>query len=137
MDFNTTDIALASIGVVVTSVGLLGWVVKFLLQEMKKSMDNNTESYKLVAKALDKLSRTTDKNTMATKSADSYLRQRNGRDNEHHTAVLKAIETIPNTLRKIADDQSKAIIKAVTVKEQIVEHQQVDHMHIKPETDNG
>ncbi len=89
------------------------------------------ETYKEVAVALNRLIISTDQNTMATTSADTYLKQRNGRDIEKHAELLKATEAIPITLRKIATDQSKAIIKAVTIQDQHVEHQHVDHEIVK------
>ncbi len=101
---DNSAIVIASLGIVATAVGALSYIVKLLVVEVKKSIENSTKSQVAVAKALEKVSKNTDKNTQATKHADEYLRQRNGRDNEHHTAVLKALEVVPQTLRKIADD---------------------------------
>lgn len=103
---------LAVIAILATTVGALVWVIKYLFTK--------------VVPALDGLKQSTEANTQATKAADQYLRERNGRDSEHHTESLKAIQAIPPTLQKIADEQAQAIIKAVTVQEQHVEHQYVE-----------
>lgn len=103
--------------------------LKFLREEGK----NRDKTYELVSEELSKLSNSTDKNTQATKSADEYLRERNGRDNEHHGAVLTAINEIPKTMKKIANAQSKAIINAVSVNEQSVKEQTVKHQTIVKE----
>lgn len=84
-----------------------------------------------IVPALNGLRKATEQNISATKSADIYLRERNGRDNEHHQAVLESINAIPDTLRNIADDQQKAIIKAVKVSKQNVTEQKVEHQTIK------
>lgn len=105
-------------------------VVVLFLKFIKEEAEKRDRTYEEVAKALNKLSANTTKNTAATTSADTYLRQRNGRDNEHHAATLKAIQVIPATLKKIADDQQKAIIKAVKVERQSVTEQKVEHQTI-------
>lgn len=133
---NDQSVALSAIGVVITAVGALVWIVKFLMVEMRKSIDHNTSSYQDVARVLGKLSISTDKNTRATMSADAYLRKRNGRDNEHHKLVLEGLEAIPTTMKKIADDQANAIIRAVVkerkvIKDQRVVRQTVEHEVVK------
>lgn len=108
---------LAALGIVSACVAGLIWVIKRMFND--------------ILPALDGLKAATQSNTSATKSADEYLRERNGRDNEHHAATLKAINAVPTTLQKIADDQAKAIIKAVTVEKQSVNEQTVAHQHVK------
>jgi len=98
-----------------TVAGLI-WVVKYVLKEVKP--------------ALDKLVEVTKKNTVATEKADSYLRERNGRDIEKHTELLKATQKIPQVMQQIANTQSKAIIQAVKIKEQHIEHQHVDKQDV-------
>lgn len=77
-------------------------------------------------------------NTKATASADTYLRERNGRDNEHHAAVLKSLDAIPTTMQTIADAQSQAILSAVKgdqhIVKQIVDKQEVGKSTVKDET---
>lgn len=86
---------LAALAIVATSVGGLIWIVKFLLTQFRKTLEANTKALSL--------------NTRATKNADNYLRERNGRDNEFHAQVLKSLEKLP--IQK--------------VKEQRVEHQTI------------
>lgn len=106
-------------------------VVVLFLKFIKEEAEKRDKTYDNVAKALDRLSKATTKNTSATTSADVYLRERNGRDNEHHAGTLKAINAIPVTLKKIADDQQKAIIKAVKVERQNVTEQKVEHQTVR------
>ena len=107
---------IAALGIVSACVGGLIWVIKRMFSD--------------VVPALEGLKKATDQNTSATKAADTYLRDRNGRDKEHHTASLRAIRAIPVTLKKIADDQEKAIIRAVKVEKQSVTEQKVEHQTI-------
>lgn len=94
---------------------------------MKDDSTKRDKTYEEVARALNTLTNATLKNTEATSSADAYLKQRNGRDIEKHTELLKATKAIPATLKKIADDQAIAIIKAVKIERQYVEHSHVEH----------
>lgn len=110
-------VMLAALGIVSACVAGLIWVIKHLFSQ--------------VIPALNGLKKATDQNTAATKSADVYLRERNGRDNEHHSATLKAIKAIPSTMQTIADAQKVAIIKAVNVKEQSVTEQTVRHQTVQ------
>lgn len=106
-------------------------VVVLFLKFIKEEAEKRDKTYANVAKALDKLSKATTKNTSATASADEYLRERNGRDNEHHASTLKAIQKIPTTLDTIAKAQEKAIIKAVKVDRQNVTEQKVEHQTVR------
>lgn len=114
-------------------------VVIIFLKYMREETTNRDRTYLQVAQALDKLTRATLKNTEATTSADTYLKERNGRDIEKHHELLMATKEIPKTMKKIADEQAHAIIEAVTVKEQHVDHQyvkssKVDTEFVKHET---
>lgn len=84
--------------------------------------------------ALNHLTKATVQNTEATKSADTYLKQRNGRDIEKHAELLLATQAIPTTLQQIADEQAKAIISAMEVREQHVAFQTVNQSMVKDET---
>lgn len=110
---------IAALGIVSACVAGLIWVIKKMFND--------------IVPALNGLKRATEQNTSATKSADTYLRERNGRDNEHHTAVLASINEIPATMKKIADAQSSAIIEAVNVKKQSVAEQRVEHQTVVKE----
>lgn len=107
----------------IAQFGASGAVVVVVLAFLKFMRDERVRSDKreaILVKAINK-------NTKTVKAADSYLQQRNGRDIEHHKSTLKAVEEIPKTMQRIANDQSKALLKAVEIKEQHVEHQHVDN----------
>jgi len=110
-------VLLSALAIVATCVAGLIWVIKYLFSQIVPAMKGLEEA--------------TAQNTAATKSADIYLRERNGRDNEHHSAVLESINEIPKTMKKIADDQSSAIIKAVSVNKQSVAEQTVKHQTVE------
>jgi len=114
---------LAALTIVSACVAVLVWVIKFLFQKILPAMENNN-------KLTEQANKATKANTKATKAADTYLRERNGRDNEHHKAVLESIEAIPKAMNKIAKDQEMAIIKAVKVEKQSVAEQKVEHMTV-------
>lgn len=103
---------LAALGIVSACVGGLIWVIKTMFSK--------------IIPALEALTNATRQNTSATKAADRYLKQRNGRDIEKHAELLEATQAIPTTMQRIADAQADAILKAVEIKEQHVEFQRVD-----------
>lgn len=115
-------------------------VVIAFIKYMQARDEKQDAIYEKVATSLTNLDRTvgklstaTTKNTEATISADTYLKQRNGRDIEKHAELLVATQAIPEKMQAIADTQARAIIKAVTIKEQHVEHQHVEEARIKKE----
>lgn len=108
---------LAALGIVSACVAALVWVIRFMFGRL--------------VPMIEELIKNTAANTSITESADKYLRDRNGRDSEHHKATLSAINKIPTTMKKIADAQAKAIIKAVDIREQHVEHQHIDKQTLK------
>lgn len=63
-------VVIAALGIVSVAVTALVWIVKFLMKEMRKTLDKNTASNVLVA----------EKTAQNTK----YLKERNGRDAEMH-----------------------------------------------------
>lgn len=110
---------LAALGIVSSCVLLLGWIIKFMFMKLLPAMENNN-------KLTEEGNKLTKANTKATTTADIYLRERNGRDNEHHEATLKAIKKIPTVLQEIADSQAASIIKAVGKGTQHLDKQVVD-----------
>jgi len=66
--FDSTSIALAALGIVSTVVLALIWIIKYLFTSFKPAVDQLVVSVET--------------NTKATLSADTYLRERNGRDSE-------------------------------------------------------
>lgn len=107
---------IAALGILATCVGGLLWVIKFVFTKLIPAIDHLTDATK--------------RNTLATKSADEYLRQRNGRDNEMHGQVLGALKAIPGEMKKLADssvEQVGAIVQNIsrqTVETQIVKNKE-------------
>ncbi len=120
-------VMLAALGIVSACVAGLIWVIKRMFNDILPALKNLTKATEL--------------NTSATQSADTYLKARNGRDIEKHAELLKATQAIPDTLKRIADDQASAIIKAVTVQENIKEQhvgmQNVEHLHMDKATESS
>ena len=92
---------LAALTIVSACVALLGWVIKFLFTKMMP--------------VIEKLVTVTELNTEATKSSDTYLRERNGRDIHFHENIMKSLSVI----QEGAKNQQVA--------EQTVEHQVVNN----------
>lgn len=67
-----TEVALAAIGIVATAVAALVWIVKFLMTEMRRSIDKNTKSH-------EKLSKTTQKNTEVSNETLKFMKRLNGK----------------------------------------------------------
>ena len=99
-----STVLLAALGIVATCVGVLVWLIKFMFERIIPAIDGFKE-------ITDATLRATIANTEATKSADTYLRERNGRDNIFHKEVM-------DELREIKKNHSRQ-----TVGEQHVEHQ--------------
>lgn len=120
MDLSALGPSAAVVVVVIT-------FIKYMSLRDQKQDETNKE----LAAALKKLSSNTAKNTEATISADTYLKQRNGRDIEKHEELLKATQAIPETMQAIADLQAEKLLDAVKIHNQYVEHQHVDKETVK------
>jgi len=96
-----TTALLAALAIVSACVALLGWVIKFLFTKILPVLENIVVVTQL--------------NTEVTKSSDTYLRERNGRDIHFHENIMKSLLVI----------QEGA--KNQTVTEQTVEHQVVNN----------
>jgi len=120
---------LAIIGILGATTAALVWIIKYLFASFMPVMDN--------------LVRATEENTKATKSADEYLRDRNGRDKTFHEEIMLSLKEIPNQAKKQAEEVAKELhrvgdltaerlvqaagqTKHQTVIEQTVEHQIVE-----------
>ena len=116
---------IAIIGILGSTVAALIWIIKYLFDSFKPAMDE--------------LVKVTQANTSATTSADTYLKQRNGRDIEFHTEIMAKLKDIPSQaveavkivaeeLKRVGDltaetlEHSRAhqIIKEQTVEKQII-----------------
>ena len=96
-----STVLLAALAIVSACVASLVWVIKFLFTKMMPAIEN--------------LVKVTELNTEATKSSDTYLRERNGRDIHFHENIMKSLIAI----------QVQA--KNQQVVEQTVEHQVVNN----------
>jgi len=120
---------LAIIGILGATTAALVWIIKYLFASFMPVMDN--------------LVRATEENTKATKSADEYLRDRNGRDKTFHEEIMLSLKEIPAQARTQAEEVAKELhrvgdltaerlvqaagqTKHQTVIEQTVEHQIVE-----------
>ena len=72
---------IAIIGILGSTVGALIYIIKYLFTTFKP--------------VLDRLVEVTHANTEATKNADAYLQQRNGRDIEFHKDIMAKLQAIP------------------------------------------
>ncbi len=70
MDSNT--VALTALGIVITAVAALVWIVKFLMLQMRASLDRNAKAHLKVAQA-------TNKNTKVSEETLKFLRALNGK----------------------------------------------------------
>jgi len=105
-------IIISIVGILATVVGALIWIIKYLFTAFMPVMD--------------RLVTATELNTQATRSADEYLRQRNGRDNEFHNEVIQKLTKISTEITQTAATTAKVLAKNSTtqeVREQTVEHQ--------------
>ena len=66
------EITLAALGIVATAVGAFVWIVKFLMTEVKSSLDKNTFSHNKVAEA-------TRLNTKVSQETLTFMKNLNGR----------------------------------------------------------
>lgn len=90
-----STVLLAALAIVASCVGVLVWVIKHMFTK--------------ILPLLEKINKNTELNTQATKRADEYLRERNGRDAEFWKEVKAALQTITKHLstRKTVALESK------------------------------
>lgn len=69
---NDTSVAVAAIAVVATCVASLVWIVKFLMMQMRASLERNAKAHLRVAQA-------TDKNTKVSEETLKFMQNLNGR----------------------------------------------------------
>lgn len=66
------QVLLAAMGIVLASVTILSWIVRFLMVQMKDSLDANAKAHLKVAKS-------NDKNTEVSQETLKFLRALNGK----------------------------------------------------------
>lgn len=111
---NDSTVLLAALGIVSACVGGLIWVIKHMFEQVVPALDKVVDS--MMA------------NTTATKAADAYLRERNGRDNQVHKDLIKSINAIPEQIIKTADITSKVLKDSVS--DQHIVNQTVDTQNV-------
>lgn len=67
-----STVALSVLAIIATCTAALIWIVKFLMTEMRKSLDANAKAHLKVAKA-------TDSNTLVSKETLNFLKALNGK----------------------------------------------------------
>lgn len=67
-----SSVVIASLGIVATALAALIWITKYLMTEMKKSIDKNTTSHEKVAQ-------NTKANTKVTNETLKFMRNLNGK----------------------------------------------------------
>ena len=143
MDWTSISRLIPEVGVLVV-VGYFALRGISIFKEIVDKIDKeHSDALSKLSKSIDKSTKATLENTKATKSADIYLRERNGRDGEIHAAQIKTISTLTTTLKDRWEKDSKQqneILKAVQaigkqeVTEQHVEHLSVEHTHVEHAT---
>lgn len=106
---------IAIIGVLGTCVGGLIWVIKKMFND--------------IVPAINSLTKATTANTKATKSADAYLKARNGRDSTMHKELIESIKEIPLQIIKTANITAKTLVRTPIT--QKVDTQQVETQVVK------
>ena len=106
---------LAALAIVATISGALVWIIKYLFNTFKPVMDE--------------LVKATQANTAATISADTYLKQRNGRDIDFHTEIMTKLQDIPNQAAKAAEVVAKELKRVGDLTAEKVEQVKEDASH--------
>lgn len=104
---DNSSVTLAVVAVLATCVGGLLWVIKFMFTKLLPVIEKGAKSNEVLVKA-------TKQNTEQIKVADEYQRHRNGRDQEMHKELIKAIAEIPKQIvatGKISDASRKDTAK--------------------------
>lgn len=109
---------IAIIGILGTTVGALIWIIKHMFDKILPALES-------LSKSTDKNTEAAHANTVATKTADKYLRDRNGRDNTMHTELIKAVGRISEKIVETAEVTAKALQETPIT--QHVETQEVKH----------
>lgn len=118
----------------ITQLGASGsvvFVVLIFLKYIKEDSAKRDAREERFIAAIGNVAKESKATRTVAKSADQYLRDRNGRDAKSHKELMVAVEAIPTAMQKIADTQASAIITAVKVDKQSVKQQTVQHQTVK------
>jgi len=113
-------VTLAIVALLGTLIAGAIWVIKYLFGSFKPVLDSLVDS--------------TRANTEATKSADAYLKQRNGRDIEFHTEIMKELRFNSSEIKRVGDLGAERLMEMKKSKKhqpvQVVDEQTVIHQTI-------
>lgn len=98
------EVALATIGVLGTAMAGMIWIVKFLLKDVKKSLDHHVRAAENISKATQANTVATNKNAQVTGELKDFMVNLNGRLTE---------------------------VTQQKINEQLVHHQTVEHETVK------
>ena len=73
------EVALATIGVLGTAMAGMIWIVKFLLKDVKESLDNHVQAANNISKATEANTKATNKNAEVTGELKDFMVNLNGR----------------------------------------------------------
>lgn len=112
------SVALAAIGLGVALIKILDYLIK----RSDKTIEANTKAGQAQAKAIGDLSG-------AVVKLNTSITDRDKRDREFHTNVMKSFEYINSSLSSLDEkaDRNYEVVANMQVLEQNVEHQTVEH----------
>ena len=110
---------IAIIGILGSTVAALIWIIKYLFDSFKPAMDE--------------LISATQANTAATTSADTYRKERNGRDTEFHAEIMAKLQDIPNQAAEAAKIVAKELKRVGDLTAETLEHSR-EHQTIREQT---
>lgn len=129
---NSNAVALAALGVLASCIACVVWVVRTVLGRVAPALDKHSRS-------ADNISATVKKLDGSIKSFDTYLRERNGRDNEMFTAQIAAMKSLKDNFSAMTesthekDSEILKEIRQIKIKTQDVKTQHV-HKQVVDET---
>jgi hypothetical protein len=91
---DNTPIILAALAIVATCVGALVWIVKFLMGQMKESLDKNAAAHEKVAKA-------TKLNTAVSQETLTFMKNLNGKLAKATIQTVKEETVEHQTINKV------------------------------------
>lgn len=133
-------VAISAIGLAATMGGGVLWLAKFFANRLSKDLQAHTRASEEVKSASLKQAASNEATTKALNSFETYLRERNGRDNEMHSEQIEAMRQLNHGFKAFtqsATDRQEGILAEIRtigaqhVKEQTVEHQTVEKSEVK------
>ena len=141
MNQNGDAVALAALALAGTSVTAIIWMSRWAVKQLAHDLKAHTVAAIKQTKSNTDLQKAVNHNSQMVLNADTYLRERNGRDSEVHAQLMGQLSEIPKIFYSTELQRTKefkAIMKAlpkttttVNVKEQKVQHQEVKKQEIK------